>query len=174
MAKQSATEALPWERQPGEGTKAYEAFSTYRDMGYDRSIAKVAEKLGKSEALLERWSRTYKWVERVTAWDVEADRLATKKLLKDIANTRARQRKQALKMQVKGLELLKEIQPGDAKLSEIVSLLKLGMEQERITLGDVGEVVEERNGGDAVSAVQIYIPDNGRGRDQDNFDDLEV
>lgn len=174
MAKKKETpEVLPWERQPDESTKAYEAFGIYRDMGTERSIAKVSEKLGKSEALLERWSRTYDWVKRAAAWDLEADRLATKKLLNDIANMRARQRKQALKMQVKGLELLKEINPGDAKLSEIVSLMKLGMEQERICMGDVGEVVEERNGGDAVPAVQIYIPTNNR-ENKDNFDDLEV
>ena len=120
----------------------------------------------------DAWSQAYNWVERVTAWDDEADRQAAQKQLKDIANARARQRKQAVKMQLKALQLLESIQEGDAKLSEIVSLMKLGMEQERIVMGDVGEVIEER-GGDAVPAVQIYVPDNGR-TDQDGFDDLEV
>lgn len=174
MAKPKDNEAPAWTRQEGESATNYEAFCVYRDMGNERSLAKVGEKLCKSTALMERWSAKFNWVERVTAWDVEADRQATEKLLKDIANARARQRKQALKMQVKGLELLKEIRPGDAKLSEIVSLLKLGMEQERICMGDVGEVVEQRDGGNATPAVQIYIPDNGRGHDKDNFDDLEV
>lgn len=175
MAKQKETQELhPWERQPDETPKAYEAFALYRDAGSDRSIAKVAEKLGKSEALLNRWSSKYEWVKRVAAWDDEADRKATAKLLDDVAQMRARQRKQALKMQLKGLELMKGINVGDAKLSEIVSLMKLGMEQERICMGDVGEVIEERNGGDAVPAVQIYVPDNGRTSGQDTFDDLEV
>lgn len=163
-----------WERQPEETPKAYEAFAIYRDMGSDRSLAKVGEELGKSEALMERWSAKYDWVKRAAAWDDELDRQTARELMRDMAKTRARQRKQALKMQHKGLELLKDIKSGDAKLSEIVSLLKLGMEQERICLGDVGDVIEERNGGDAVSAVQIYIPDNNRGNDKDNFDDLEV
>lgn len=167
-------EAQAWERQPEETAKAFEAFAIYRDMGNDRSIAKVAEKLGKSEALLHRWSSKFDWVKRAAAWDDELARETTRELMRDMAKTRARQRKQALKMQHKGLELLKDINPGDAKLSEIVSLLKLGMEQERICLGDVGDVIEERNGGDAVPAVQIYIPDNNRGKDKDNFDDLEV
>lgn len=172
MAKKEV-KAQEWERQPEETAKAFEAFAIYRDMGNDRSIAKVAEKLGKSEALLHRWSSRYEWVKRAAAWDDEVARQTARELMRDMAKTRARQRKQALKMQHKGLELLKDINPGDAKLSEIVSLLKLGMEQERICLGDVGDVIEERNG-EAVPSVQIYIPDNNRGKDNDTFDDLTV
>lgn len=173
MAKQEK-QPQAWERQPEETTKAYEAFCAYRDMGSDRTLAKVGEQLGKSDALMERWSAKYDWVKRAAAWDDELARQTARELMRDMAKTRARQRKQALKMQHKGLELLKDIKSGDAKLSEIVSLLKLGMEQERICLGDVGDVIEERDGGNAVHAVQIYIPDNGRGKDKDNFDDLEV
>ena len=172
MAKKEVA-ALPWERQPNEGPKPYEAFTIYRDLGKERTLPKVAEKLGKSLGLTSRWSSAYNWVERVAAWDDEADRLAAQKQLKDIANARVRQRKQAVKMQLKALQLLESIKEGDAKLSEVVSLMKLGMEQERICLGDVGDVIEERSG-TAVPAVQIYIPDNNRGKDKDNFDDLEV
>lgn len=172
MAKKEV-EALPWERQPNEGPKAFEAFTIYRDLGKERTIPKVAETLRKSVSLMNRWSQANSWVERVKAWDDEADRQAAQKQLKDIANARVRQRKQAVKMQLKALQLLESIQEGDAKLSEIVSLMKLGMEQERICLGDVGDVIEERSG-DAVPSVQIYIPDNNRGKDNDTFDDLEV
>lgn len=172
MAKQNE-ERKPWERLPEESTEAFEAFKTYRDMGAERSLAKVGEKLGKSTALMERWSARHEWVKRAQAWDDEAERQAAQKQLKDIANARARQRKQAVKMQLKALQLLESIQEGDAKLSEIVSLMKLGMEQERICLGDVGDVIEERNG-ETVPSVQIYIPDNNRGNDKDTFDDLEV
>lgn len=172
MAKQEK-EIMPWERQPKEGPKPYEAFTIYRDMGKERTLPKVAEKLGKSLGLISRWSSEHGWVERVNAWDDEADRQAAQKQLKDIANARVRQRKQAVKMQLKALQLLESIREGDAKLSEIVSLMKLGMEQERICLGDVGDVIEERNG-EAVPSVQIYIPENNRGKDKDTFDDLEV
>ena len=43
MSKRNISPDL-WERQQGESTKAYEAFSIYRDMGYQRSLSKVAEK----------------------------------------------------------------------------------------------------------------------------------
>lgn len=172
MAKKEL-EVLHWERQPNETPKPYEAFTIYRDLGKERTLPKVAEKLGKSLGLISRWSSAYNWVERVNAWDDEADRQAAQKQLKDISNARVRQRKQAVKMQLKALQLLESINPGDAKLSEVVSLMKLGMEQERICLGDVGDVIEERSG-NAVPAVQIYVPDNGRGKDKDTFDDLEV
>ena len=120
------------------------------------------------------WSSKHDWVKRTAAWDAEQDRIARNELMAEMAATRKKQRKQAQRMQEKGMELLESISLGDAKLSEIVSLLKAGMEQERIAIGDVGEVIEERNGGEAVSAVQIYVPDNGRGNDKDNFDDLTV
>lgn len=151
-----------WDRQPEETPKAYEAFTIYRDMGRERTLPKVAEQCGKSIGLMNKWSQKYGWVNRVRAWDDNLDRMEAKELARDIAKMRARQRKQALKMQVKGLELMKDIQPGDARLSEIVSLMKLGMEQERIVMGDVGEVVEERDGGQAAPPVQFYMPSNGR------------
>jgi hypothetical protein len=56
-----------WERQPGETSRAYEAFSAYRDLGSARSLAKVGQLLGKSTGLMERWSAAHSWVDRVAA-----------------------------------------------------------------------------------------------------------
>lgn len=174
-AKKKAENVAPelWERQTTESSKAFEAFVVYRDMGVNRSIRKAAQNLNKAVTTLAEWSTKHDWVKRAAAWDAEQDRLARNELVAEMAATRKKQRKQAQRMQEKGMELLESISIGDAKLSEIVSLLKTGMEQERIAIGDVGEVVEERSG-EAASPVQIYIPDNNRGKDQDAFDDLEV
>ena len=174
--KKNQTEIEPelWERQQGETARAYEAFCIYRDMGANRSLRKVVQQLDKNLTTIGDWSTKYDWVKRVAAWDAEQDRIARNEMQKDMAETRKKQREQARKMQEKGMALLESINVGDAKLSEIVSLLKAGMEQERIAIGDVGEVIEERNGGEAISPVQIYIPDNGRGRDKNDLDDLEV
>lgn len=59
----------PWDRQSGESAPAYEAFLTYRDMGYARSNGGVAQKLGKSKTLMDRWSAQWNWVQRTEAWD---------------------------------------------------------------------------------------------------------
>lgn len=53
-------------------------------------------------------------------------------------------------------------------------MVEVASKLERLARGDVGEVVEERDGGEAVDPVQIYIPDNRRGLGNDDFSDLEV
>ena len=57
--------SLPFEQQPKETAKAFEAFSLYLELGPARSLAAVARKLGKSEGLIERWSRRHHWGERI-------------------------------------------------------------------------------------------------------------
>lgn len=59
----------PWDRQPKETSKAYEAFCIYRDMGAKRTTRSTAEALAKSETLIKTWSSKYGWVKRAAAWD---------------------------------------------------------------------------------------------------------
>jgi hypothetical protein len=66
--------AHSWERQPEESSPAWHAFVAYRDMGGARSLAKVAEKLGKSATLMSRWSAEHAWVLRASAYDSDQDR----------------------------------------------------------------------------------------------------
>jgi hypothetical protein len=74
----------PWERLPGEGAKAFHAFTLYRDLGpNDRSREKVAQQLGKHVSLYGRWSATFDWVNRAEAWDDEQDRHKQKLALAD-------------------------------------------------------------------------------------------
>jgi len=57
--------AHPFEQKPDETAKAFEAFTTYLNLGAERSLAEVARKLRKSEGLIQRWSRRHHWGERV-------------------------------------------------------------------------------------------------------------
>jgi hypothetical protein len=41
----------------------------YLDMGSERSLAKVEERLGKSHQLISRWSAQYDWIERVREFE---------------------------------------------------------------------------------------------------------
>lgn len=59
----------PYERKPDESAKAFAAFTTYAHLGPKRSLAAVGQTLGKSQGLIERWSRRHDWVNRVRAHD---------------------------------------------------------------------------------------------------------
>lgn len=64
----------PWERRPGERSRSYHFFDLYRQMGAERSLAKVRNKAGEegiriSLRSVEKLSRTHSWVSRCRAWD---------------------------------------------------------------------------------------------------------
>lgn len=164
MAK--ANTPKPWERQPDETTKPFEAFCAYRDMGRGRSLRAVAEKLGKSEQLMSRWSAKNKWVERASQWDDEQERIereiAQKEQAKAIREMRKRHADIANAMLLKAAKALKAIPDDEVRAGDISRMVDVAAKLERISRGDVGEVVEERNGGDATPAVTFYMPDNGR------------
>lgn len=158
----------PWERQPGESAKAYEAFSEYRDMGTSRSLAKVGQKLGKSKTMMDKWSKKHSWVNRAEQWDLEEDRLIRTALTKDIGAMRKRHADVARAMLLKAARALQKIPDDEIKASDISRMVDVASKLERISKGDVGEVVEERQGESVADPVQFYMPDNGRNSQEDD------
>ena len=156
----------PWERQPEETTKAYEAFCEYRDMGTQRSLSKVAAKLQKSETLMGRWSGSYDWVKRAAKWDDEQERIereiAQREQGKAIRDMRKRHADIASAMLIKAARALGRIPDDEIKPQDISRMVDVASKLERISRGDVGDVIEERDGGQATPAVTFYIPDNFR------------
>jgi hypothetical protein len=65
--------AEPWERRPGESLEAFEGFAVYRDAGRSRGTAGVAQALGKSKTLIDRWCARDGWVRRVAAYERHLD-----------------------------------------------------------------------------------------------------
>lgn len=169
MAKGNTPE--PWERRENETTKAYEAFCIYRDMGRERSLSKVAEKQQKSGSLIGRWSRENDWVERAAKWDDEQDRIereiAQKEQAKAIKDMRKRHADLGQAMLIKAARALAKIPDDEIKPGDISRMVDVASKLERISRGDVGEVVEERDGGTATPAVTFYMPDNGRDRQEE-------
>ena len=155
-------EREPWERQEGETYKQYEAFCTYRDLGLDRSQTKVSEQLSKSRALISRWSSMNNWVERCRAWDTEQDRLNRIQQIKEIRQMRKKHATIASSMLVKAAKALNSLKEEDIKAQDISRMVEVASKLERLSRGDVGEVVEERDGGKAEPPVVFYIPDNNR------------
>lgn len=165
MAKNKAPEL--WERQHGETSKAYEAFCVYRDLGPNRSIAKAGQSLGKNKVTLEQWSRKYEWVKRVSAWDTEQDRVAREAQLDEIKKMRKRHADLANAMLVKAARALQRIPEDEIKAVDVSRMVETASKLERLSRGDVGDVIEERDGGESIPAVQFYIPDNGRDREEE-------
>lgn len=136
-----------WDRQKGESRKAYEAFSIYRDLGPSRSIAKVAEKLGKSKSLLERWSRKWNWVERTEQYDEYQDRmyrLEQEEKRKEMAERHARQAKM---FQNKVVQRLQTLEPSQLSATELVRWFDTAVKVERLSLGESTDIAEvEHNG----------------------------
>lgn len=65
-----------WEKQQNESSKAFKAFATYRDMGAERSLTKVAQACGKSVSICNRWSSLHQWVARAQAYDQHLEDIA--------------------------------------------------------------------------------------------------
>jgi len=128
---------LPFEQQPGESGKAFEAFSVYLSMGQDRSTEAVAKTLSKSCALVRRWAARWQWLARVQS---HADHFA--KIERQATEAVAR---------CKGLEWLKRQQVVREEEWELHDeLLRAGREaikrfHERgkgATLGDIARLLE--------------------------------
>lgn len=142
--KKSPQDVLPelWKRQDGEGAQAFQAFAEYRDMGAERSLAKVAQKLGKSKALMERWSSRWHWGVRVDAWDDEMDRQVREELAKGITEMRRNHVGIAKAMLVKSLQALKKIPAEEMTSRDIATMVDVAAKLERISRGEATERTE--------------------------------
>ena len=156
------SKSQPWERQPSDTTKSFEAFQAYRDMGKERSLRELARQLGKSNTIVGQWSVKHDWKRRIESWEAEQDRIKRADLMKGIGAMRQRHAKIAESMLEKAAKALQQIPDDEIKASDISKMIDVASKLERISRGDVGEVVEERDGGTAVDPVQFYIPSNGR------------
>jgi hypothetical protein len=138
-----------WERQENESAKAYAAFAAYRDMGVNRSLAKIARRLGKSKALMDRWSAVYHWVARVDAWEAEKDRAAREELTKGVTAMRKRHVDIAEAMLTKAVKSLRRLPPGAMTMRDIATAVEVAAKLERLSRG---ETTEKTEGKTALSA----------------------
>lgn len=136
----------PWERQPKESAKAFEAFEIYCQMGNERSIRKVAQKLLKSDCLLRRWSSQWGWQERARAYDNELKRLELIEAKKGFRDMQKRQMQMGMLMQKKALQALDQMSPDELPSRDIIRLMTEGAKLERETrqLQDVMTQDEDR------------------------------
>ena len=151
----------PWEKQDGESTQAFEAFSEYRDMGPKRSHAKVSAKLGKSTALLNRWSRRWKWVERVSAWDRELDKKNREAQIEAIKEMSERHTKEAMMFQQKVLERLRELKPSELSPNDMARWFEAAVKIERLSRGETTEILKQEHSGDIEFEITLVGDSDG-------------
>lgn len=153
----------PWERQEDESDEAFEAFCTYRDMGIERSLRAVAEKLNKSSQLMGRWSAKYSWVDRAKAWQDEQDRILRIEQIKDIKKMRQRHADLAVEMLAKALEGIQHLTAEELNAVSISRLVEVASRLEQKSRGDTTDAVEMREAEEKqTSPVLFYMPSNNR------------
>ena len=130
----------PWDRQKGEGARAFEAFLVYLQMGPERSVRAVAQKLSKSYTLAGRWSSTYHWVERCRAWDNYLQQEAKKAAVAEVRRMNQRHAKMASAIQATAMQALQEMGTSMVKPKNFASVVKLATDLERQSL--TAEVAE--------------------------------
>lgn len=140
------SERQPWERQEGEGAKAFSAFCIYRDMGAKRSLRKTAQAYYERKSRVnlgqvERWSVKYRWVERAPTWDDHCDRIRREMALEETIEEMAQRHIEAGKrLEERGLELLSTIRRATAQ--GVARLVTAGVELQRLARGEPTERLE--------------------------------
>jgi hypothetical protein len=132
-----------WERLDGESRQAFEAFSRYRDLGQERSTARVAQELSKSKTLMDRWSGAWNWVNRCWEFDAQEDERTREQLSRDRLAMRKRQIAVGQSLQSIAAYGIRELQtkialgqPLNLTPAEIVSMMECGAELERRAMGE--------------------------------------
>ena len=138
-----------WDRQTGESSKAFAAFTVYRNLGPTRSVAKVSQILpetGKQSVSLrwlEEWSSRYAWRRRAMAWDDFVEAAAQRAELDAIVEMRRRHARNAQKIQEKALEKLEGLDLDEMSARDVLRYLVQGSQMERLSLGEPTEIVNE-------------------------------
>lgn len=138
-----------WTRQrPKEGRKPYAAFCLYRDGGFDRSYAKVAEELKRSETLIGRWGARYCWVERIDAFDANED--LRRRIRNEVERVRMNERHINISQigQQKVIEALRELQASQIKPRDLPRFADIFFKAERQARGEPTVIVQTKNEGD--------------------------
>lgn len=121
---------LAWERQPGESEEAYEAFTDYYK-NPKRSQKKTAKAVGKSDALIYRWSVRWHWSERAREYDNALVREEYTATLDEIRKMNKAQAAIGLLLQKKGQEALEKLDLKKMSAKDLLQFLIQGTTIER-------------------------------------------
>ena len=162
---------MPFEQQPKESDKAFAAFKTYLELGPERSLAMVGQKLGKSKVLMEKWSAKFDWPARVQAYSAHfamVERKAAESAAAvygaDQAKRREVQREHEWEMRTElmeaGRKVLEKFRDGSrgATLGDVARALDIAVKLGRLSAGmKVDEDEDESKSADVNVLVAIEL-----------------
>lgn len=162
MAKKSNDELRPWERQVGESSKAYEAFLTYRDMEFRRTVLAVSKKLSKSRQLITRWKLQWNWDERCREYDNELQKEAFKEAVKERRKMNERHINLSMRLQKAAFDALEKKNFSRMADRDISNFIRIAAELERAARADdIALYQQDGNAETGGEDVVVYVPDNG-------------
>lgn len=156
MPKRQEPDIAPWEQQPRESAKAFEAFAIYRDMGVERSVRKVTQRLNKSLTLIGKWSSRYNWPERARAYDRDLDRQAHAQAVRDVRSMTNRHIRIAMQLQAKALEALEQLNVATLSPKMQLAFLAKATEIERmnrLSAAGMDDSGQQRDGAEGIEVV---------------------
>ena len=156
MPKRHEPDIAPWEQQPGESAKAFEAFAIYRDMGVERSVRKVTQRLNKSLTLIGKWSSRYNWPERARAYDRDLDRQAHAQAVREVRSMTNRHIRIAMQLQAKALEALEQLNVATLSPKMQLAFLAKATEIERmnrLSAAGMDDSGQQRDGAEGIEVV---------------------
>lgn len=102
-----------------ESAVAHRAFLAYLDLGPDRTLRPAAERVGKSVALMKKWSSRHDWRLRAEAYDaaeMEESRESAERARRDAYARRTEHAEQIEKIAMAGLRTLLVRDPASGEL----------------------------------------------------------
>lgn len=123
---------------PGESARAHAAYRLYRDQGPSRSLAAVGRELGKSGALIERWSARWRWVARTAEHDAAIHREEDAAMRERARTMGRRHADAAAALMVRALRALQTVAPEDIAPRDAVRMFDVAARVERDALGVAG------------------------------------
>jgi hypothetical protein len=124
-----------WERLDGETARAFATFTTYRDMGPERSQAKVVQESGKNPALIQRWSVQHHWVNRADAYDRFLDEEWVKTRAARLRQSAERNADLADAAIEKLADAIAKFKPKDMTPSAVARLMNATVRMQQLALG---------------------------------------
>lgn len=138
----TGVERHPWDRLPGETSRAYEAFRLYRDAGPRRVLADATTT---SVDMAQRWSKQWSWPARAVAWDDESARIEDQDRLDALRTMHGNHARAAKALQGFALSALQGLDAQSVTAADIARLFELGAKLERLTLSQSVEELQGRS-----------------------------